>query len=339
MSPTGAEAADPVLVELVRGERVESRHRGAVAVCDAAGAVAAAWGDVERPVFPRSAVKPLQALPLVETGAADAFGLGAAEIALACGSHSGEPRHVELARRWLARLGLDEAALACGAHPPLDAAAAEALIRQRRAPTPLHNNCSGKHLGFLTTARHLGEPVAGYLEPGHPVQRRVTAALAGMTGHDPAATGWAVDGCGIPTHALPLRAIARGMARLGAPHGLAPARRAAAARIRAAMAVHPELVAGRGRLDTAVMRAAPEVLVKAGAEGVFTACLPALGLGVALKIADGAKRAAEVALLAVLERLGALDAGARAALADRFAPPLLNVAGRRVGVLRPAGGM
>ncbi len=324
----------PVLVELVRGGQVESRHRGAVAVADAGGRLVAAWGDAGRLVFPRSAVKPLQALPLIETGAADAFGLGAEELALACGSHSGTARHEGLAARWLARLGLDEAALACGAHPPLDADAAAALLRAGAAPSALHNNCSGKHLGILTAARHRREPVQGYLAPDHPAQRRVTAALATMTGHDPGATGWAVDGCGIPTHAVPLAALATGMARLADARRLPPERRRAVARVTAAMAAHPDLVAGPGRLDTEVMAAAPGVLVKGGAEGVHAAALPGLGLGLALKIEDGAGRAAGVALLAALCRLGALDGGARAALAARIEPPLLNVAGRRVGVLR-----
>lgn len=331
---------NPVLVELWRGDRVESVHRGAVAVSDAGGRLVAAWGEAGRPVYPRSAVKPLQALPLLESGAADRFGLGGIEIALACASHSGTPEHVGRVAAWLARLGLTAADLECGAQPPIDAGAANALVAAGVTPSPLHNNCSGKHCGFLTTARHFGEAPAGYVGHDHPAQRRVARALAEMCGAE--APAWAVDGCGIPTFALPLAAIATGMARLADPARLPPARRAATVRIRAAMAGHPHLVAGPGRLDTMVMTAAPRVLVKGGAEGVYAAILPDLGLGVALKIDDGAGRAAEVALLAVLDRLGAFTAEQRSALAERRTPPLRNVRGATVGELRatpPAGNL
>lgn len=332
--PTSSPA--PVLVEALRGDMVESVHRGSAVAADAAGRVVAAWGQPARPIYPRSAVKPLQALPLIESGAADAFALGDAEIALACASHSGAVRHERPILAWLKRIGLTAADLECGAHPPLDAAAARALARQGRQPSAVHNNCSGKHLGFLTTARHLGEPTAGYIGRDHPVQRRVAEALAAMTGLPVESLAWAGDGCGIPTFALPLAAIAAGMARLADPRGLTPARIAAAERIRAAMTAHPELVAGEGRLCTAVMRAAPEVLLKGGAEGVYAASLPRLGLGVAVKIDDGAGRAAEVVVMAVLARLGAFTEAERTALAERFRPILRNVAGRPVGCLRPA---
>ena len=326
---------DPVLVEVTRGPVVESAHRGAVAVCNAAGELVAAWGDVERPVYARSAVKALQALPLLESGAAARYGLSPAEIALACASHTGEARHVALVSAWLARLGLSEADLECGAHAPADAAAAQALLREGQRPSALHNNCSGKHSGFLTTALHLGEPTKGYIEAVHPVQRRVAQALAEMADCAEALTPTAIDGCGIPTLALPLTGVATAMARLADPQGLSPARRQAADTIRAAIAAHPELVAGSGKLCTEVMTVAPGVLVKAGAEGVYTAILPALGLGVALKIDDGAMRAAEVAILAVLHRLGALDAAQESVLDHRRAPAILNVAGRAVGMMRP----
>jgi len=329
-------AADPVLVEVLRGSVVESVHRGAAVVADARGRIVAGWGESARPTYPRSAIKPLQALPLIETGAAGRFGLGEVEIALACASHGGEPGHVAAVADWLRRMNLGAGDLECGAHWPSNAEAARALARAAAEPGPLHNNCSGKHAGFLAGARHLGEDTAGYIERDHPVQRRVAAALSEMCGHDLGATACGVDGCGIPTFALPLSALATGMARLADPAGLGPARIAAAERIRAAMAARPWFVAGTGRLCTAVMQAAPLVLVKTGAEGVYAAALPRLGLGVALKVDDGAGRASEVALLAVLNKLDALTAEQAAALAERARPELRNVVGRVVGELRPA---
>jgi L-asparaginase II len=331
------QTVDPVLIEVVRGEMVESRHRGACAVVDAAGRAALALGDCEQLVYGRSAIKPLQALPLIETGAADRYGLGAGEIALACASHRGESVHVAAVAAWLERIGLGPDDLECGAHPPLNPAAAQALIRAGEAPSALHNNCSGKHAGFLTTARHLGEPTRGYIDADHPVQRRVAAALAAMTGCDLARAPRGIDGCGIPVIGLPLAAMARAMARLADPRGLAGERQTAARRILDAMAAEPLMVDGSGSFTTRVLEAAgAAVRLKPGAEGVFCAALPGLGFGVALKIADGAGRAAEMAMGALLLRLGVLDDAQAAALAPLLRPKLLNVAGRTVGELRPA---
>ena len=334
------DAASPILVEVTRGNTVESRHRGIVAVAVAGGAVVAAWGDAERAVFPRSAVKPLQALPLIETGAARGFALGDAEIALACASHNGEPEHVAGVGAWLERVGLGAGDLECGAQAPIDKEAALALVRAGDAPSALTNNCSGKHAGFLTTARHLGEATAGYIEPVHAVQRRVTETLADMAGCDLATAPVGTDGCGIPAIAMPLAAVARAMARLAAPDSLAPERAAAARRVVAAMTAHPALVAGRGRYDTVAMQAGRGAFaVKTGAEGVHAAILPRLGLGCALKIEDGAARAAEVAMTALLRHLGALDGHAEAELADYLERPLVNWSGKRVGVIRAVLGL
>ena len=334
------DAASPILVEVTRGNTVESRHRGIVAVAVAGGAVVAAWGDAERAVFPRSAVKPLQALPLIETGAARGFALGDAEIALACASHNGEPEHVAGVGAWLERVGLGAGDLECGAQAPIDKEAALALVRAGDAPSTLTNNCSGKHAGFLTTARHLGEATAGYIEPVHAVQRRVTETLADMAGCDLATAPVGTDGCGIPAIAMPLAAVARAMARLAAPDSLAPERAAAARRVVAAMTAHPALVAGRGRYDTVAMQAGRGAFaVKTGAEGVHAAILPRLGLGCALKIEDGAARAAEVAMTALLRHLGALDGHAEAELADYLERPLVNWSGKRVGVIRAVLGL
>ena len=246
---------NPVFVEVTRGDLVESRHRGAAAVVDADGSVVHAWGDVERPVFSRSAIKPLQALPLVETGAAGRFAVSDAEIALACGSHGGAPEHVRPVAAWLERIGLAPADLECGTHPPMDQAAAGALVRAGEDPSPLHNNCAGKHAGFLTTAVHLGETPAGYVRPDHPVQKRIEGVLADLGGGGLEGAARGTEGCGIPVIAMPLTAIARAMARLADPRGLAPARAAAVRRIVAAMTGHPDLVAGRERFDTVAIKA------------------------------------------------------------------------------------
>jgi L-asparaginase II len=333
-------AADPVLVEATRGEMVESRHRGAVAVVDAGGGITLALGDIERVIYARSAIKPLQALPLIESGAADRFGLGQEELALACASHHGESVHVTAVARWLERLGLGPADLECGAHLPNDTPAAHALIRSGTAPSPLHNNCSGKHAGFLATARHLGEPTRGYIQPDHPVQRRVLAILEAMTGRDLARAPRGTDGCGIPVIGIPLAAMAQAMARLADPQGVPPARAAAARRLLDAMAAKPLMVDGTGGFPTVVMETAPaRVRLKPGAEGVFCAALPTLRLGVALKIESGHGRAAEVAIGAVLRRLGALTPADVSGLALLLRPPVNNVAGRRVGELRPTAAL
>ena len=336
--PSSGSGADPVAVLVRRGDGVESVHRVAYAVADAAGAVLHHEGDVRRPVFPRSSVKPLQALPLVESGAAERFALSEQELALACASHGGEPMHTAIVAAWLARIGLDPSALECGAHAPSHEATARQLIEQRRPPSPLHNNCSGKHAGMLTLALHLGAPIAGYIAPDHPVQQRISALLAAMSGASLAPP--AVDGCGVPTHALPLGGLATAMARLADPGPCpgAPGRAEACARIRAAMAGHPVLVAGSGRACSLIMAAAPGVLVKTGAEGIYVAALPDHKLGLALKVADGAGRAAVVALIALLASLGALDRSVSTALGDLAAPVLRNHAGRVVGRIEPASG-
>jgi L-asparaginase II len=316
---------------------VESRHRAAVAVVDAAGRVANAWGDVERPIYGRSALKPLQALPIIETGAAERYGLGVAEIALASASHGGEPRHVELASAWLARIGCAESDLECGPQWPAHEPSALALARSGASPGPIHNNCSGKHSGMLATARHLGEATRDYILFEHPVQQRVRDVLAAMTSLDLGSAPRGLDGCGIPVIGIPLRAIALAMARLADPGALSPERAAAARAIVAAMMAEPFLVAGTGEFNTLFMRALEgAAAIKAGAEGVYTAALPGLGLGVAIKIDDGAGRAASVALARVLHRLGAVSPAQAVGLSDLFAGPVLNRAGVEVGRVRPA---
>jgi L-asparaginase II len=314
----------PIVVGVWRGSLIESRHAVACAAVDAAGGVVASWGDIEQPIYPRSAVKPLQAIPLVETGAADRFGLGDTELALAAASHNGEPQHVAAVQAWLERIGLGANDLECGGHWPFHEASARTLAAAGESPTSLHNNCSGKHAGMLTTALHLGEPTVGYVAKDHPVQRRVGAALAAMCDYPIGGAVFGIDGCSIPTIAMPLQVIATGMARFGAPDQLPPARAAACRRIAQAMTAKPYLVGGMGRLCTALMASSRGgVLVKVGAEGVYAAAVPGRGIGLALKAQDGATRASEVALIAVLSRLGALDNAARQAVA-RFAEPAVT---------------
>jgi L-asparaginase II len=309
---------NPILVDAVRSGTVESTHRGAVAVFDADGVQVAALGDIDRPVFPRSAVKVLQALPLVASGAAEHLGLGDDELAIACASHGGELVHAETVARMLAKAGLDVGALECGAHWPYLDSAVRALAAQGGTPTALHNNCSGKHAGFLclACAMHGGRPdlqryVHGYVQPAHPVMREVTAALQAATGYDLEKTPCGTDGCSIPTFAIPLRHLAQAFARVGTGIGLSDGHAAAAKRLRRAVAASPHLVAGTGRFDTRVMqRLGERVFCKVGAEGVYCAALPERGLGVAIKVDDGNNaRACEVAMAAVIEAFVGLDEG------------------------------
>lgn len=327
--------ANPILVEVTRGSSVESVHRGSAVVVDQQGRVKHFWGDMNASIYPRSAVKPLQAIPLVRTGAARALDVSAGEIAMACASHGGEPVHTATVSEWLDRLGFGPDDLECGAHPPTDRRTREALSREGQAPSALHNNCSGKHAGFLTVCRHLGLPWHGYIRAEHAVQELVRDTLAELTGSslDDAACG--IDGCGIPVYSIPLRSLAAAMAKFAEPHGLDDATADAIRTIRSAMTTHPHLVAGRDRFCTRVMETlAPNVLVKTGAEGTCCAAVLDQGLGVALKIDDGASRAAEVAAGAILHRLGAVDESRLTGLRSELEPDVLNVAGLRVGVVK-----
>jgi len=335
--------ANPVLVEVWRGDAVESRHRGAAAVIDETGALLMSWGDVERPIYPRSAVKPLQALALLETGAAEAYRVSDEEVALACASHNGEPAHVSLAGAWLARIGLGASNLECGAHPPLGRQASETLIAARQPPSPLHNNCSGKHTGMLTTARHLGEPIEGYVDADHPVQVRIRDLLSEMAGCDLEDAPRGTDGCSIPTYAAPLRNLARAMSWFAAPDTLPPGRGEAARRIAKALTTHPFTIAGSGRFDTQLIsRSNGAALVKTGAEGVYMGAVPARGgrpaMGIALKIDDGATRASEVAMAGLLRYLDVLDDAAWGRLLSIAQPRLKNWRGIETGTIRTAPG-
>ena len=329
---------NPVLVNTLRGEIIENRHRGAIAVCDPKGRLVHGWGDVDALVYPRSAIKPLQALPLLESGAADHFDLSSAELALACSSHSGEPLHTTTVHNWLTRLGLDDAALECGPHAPANEKTATALILNHIEFGRVHNNCSGKHTGMLTTASFLEEKTHGYIEREHPAQQRWMDALGEMSDLDMHRLPWSRDGCGIPVIAMPLKAIATAFARVAVPDGLAATRAGAIDRITTAIAANPFMVAGSGRLCTQVMElTGRRILVKTGADGVYTAALRDKNLGVALKIDDGTSAAAEVAILAVLTKLGSLHAAELEALTSRCRMPITNTRGVLTGYRESAG--
>ena len=322
---------NPVLIELTRGALVESVHAGALAVVRADGELVATVGNVASPIFPRSAIKPLQAIPFVETGAADRFSFGMPEIALSCASHSGTSAHAALAQSMLERAGLSPEALACGVHEPMDTATAREMIRSGAAPTALNHNCSGKHSGMLATAVHKAEPTEGYWRPDHHVQMRIARVLEDLTGCRLSSDVCGIDGCSVPNWAIPLTGLAQAFARLATGQGLGADRALACRRITQACWAHPDLVAGPGRLVTLVMSRLPgKVFLKSGAEGVYCGALPERGLGFAIKIDDGAQRAAEALAVQLIARFHPEVA--------RLGPPahLTNWRGVEVGQMRAA---
>lgn len=339
------------MVELWRGGLLESAHCGHAVICDAAGGVIEAWGDPGAVIFPRSSCKMIQALPLIESGAADRFGLTDAELALACASHSGEEEHTKTAASMLARAGRDETCLECGAHWPMlnqrareakgpnGDRALQALVAAGLKPSALHNNCSGKHAGFVCLAIATGHDPKGYIQPEHPTMREITAALQAMTGYNLSDATPGVDGCSIPTFAIPLRSLAAGFAKFASGTGLSPARAEAVERLRKAVAASPFHVAGTGRFDTVVMETLRErAFIKTGAEGVYCGALPELGLGIALKIDDGATRASEIAMAALLTRFLALGSEAKV-VTERLDHRMANWNGIEVGRMRPVAAL
>ncbi len=322
------------VAELWRGGLLESTHLGHAVICDAGGVVEA-WGNPQAVIFPRSSCKMVQALPLLETGAAAARGLTPAHLALSCASHQGAALHVEMAGRWIADLGLGESDLRCGAHEPLDHAERDRLICSHEKPCQLHNNCSGKHSGFLTVTRHL-KAGPEYVEMDHPLQKAIRAATEDVA--EETVAGWGVDGCSAPNFAVTLHGLARSMAKFATAREGHGAREDAMYRLTRAMAAHPELVAGEGRACTELMRAmGGKVAIKTGAEAVFVAIVPEKGLGIALKVLDGNSRASEAAIAHLLVRAGVLDAG-HPATVKRLAPVQRNWRGIETGQLRLAAG-
>ena len=320
------------LIELWRGGMRESTHLGHVVIADGNGIIEA-WGDPGTVIFPRSSCKMIQALPLVESGAADAAGLTSEHLALACASHNGAEIHTGRVTDWLSGLGLAEPDLRCSAHMPKDPAASRSLICSDEAPCQIHNNCSGKHAGFLTLNRHLGGG-AEYVELDHPVQQAVRQSFEEVTGAP--AFGWGIDGCSAPNFACTVEGLARAMAEFARPGG--GARGDAQRRLVRAMIAHPELVAGEGRACTELMRAARgRAALKTGAEAVFVGIIPERGLGIALKVADGGTRGAEAAIAALMVHLGILE-GNDPVVQKYLTGPQRNWRGLVTGELRRASG-
>ena len=327
--------SNPVLVEVTRGNLVESRHRGLVIAVDGDGRTVFSLGETDTAVFPRSACKAMQGLPLVESGAADAYGFGNRELALACSSHSGEPEHVELAAKMLAAAGLDVSALECGAHWSSDQKTLIGQARSLEAPTALHNNCSGKHSGFICACCHSGTEVKGYVGYEHPLQQEIRGTMESLTGAILARDNCGVDGCSIPTYAVPLKGLAHGFAKMATGVDLGPERARASKRLIEACMAEPFYVAGTKRACTRLMKTAPgRIFAKTGAEGVFCAAIPEKGIAIALKCEDGATRAAEAMVAATLARFFRDEPELHAALMAQANHSMHNWNGIHVGDVR-----
>lgn len=329
--------ANPVLVEVMRGNWVENRHRGAYAVLDSDGRIIASAGDIERPIFPRSAIKSMQALPIFATHAFDKFHHSQKELALACASHHGETDHVETVAAFLGRMGLSVADLECGAHPPSNGAARQALQDARLQPSGLHNNCSGKHSGMLSVALALSVPTQGYVGREHPVQTAVRQAVETVIGESLSESRCGTDGCSIPTWAAPIRAFAYGFARMATGKGLPADYAAAAQNLFDAATSHPHLVAGTGHADTLIMQAfGGRVMQKVGADGVQCGAIRDKGWGYALKCDDGNIPASQAMLARLLLDIADPDEAQAAVLKQYVNQTVRSVRGADVGVLRAA---
>jgi len=330
----------PVVARVLRGGRIESQHRGAVAVVDAEGRLLAFQGDPDLPVFLRSTAKPFQAMPLLAAGGERAFRLGDDEIALLCASHGGEPRHVRVALRMLARGGFDASDLECGADFPLDPASARILVRRGERPSALHNNCSGQHAGLLLACRLLGFPSRGYIDPKHPLQAELLRRVAAETSTAQSEIGIAVDGCNIPVFRLPLSGLARGFARLASPGTNSEGDARIRSRIWNAMCASPAMVAGRGRFTSDLIEAGRGVWIgKEGTEAVYAMGLRSQTgertIGVAFKIEDGSTRSRDAVALEILEALVPVGPAARKKLAPHRRPSVRTASGKVVGEIVP----
>ena len=326
---------NPVLARVWRGDAVESQHRGAWVLVDSAGTVLDGAGAWTHPTFLRSSTKSLQALPLLESGAADALGFSDAEVALALASHDAEEVHTRVVAALLARLGLGVEHLQCGSQPPGNSDARFELRKSGEPPTALHNNCSGKHAAFLALAQHYGDPLDRYLDPECRSQLAVRRAVLEMTGVDESQLSIAVDGCSAPTFRLPLTGLATGFARLATPDGLAPERRAACERMLTAVKRHPDLIAGSSkRICTDIARASDgRLFPKVGAEAVYAVGVAGGDRALAVKVDDGGLRALHAVVVSLLERFGFADADMLAKLDPWRGTPIKNWAGTEVGRL------
>ncbi|MEE9428244.1 MAG: asparaginase [Paracoccaceae bacterium] len=323
------------MAEVWRGGFLECLHVGHAVVCDTSGNVVQAWGDPDAMILPRSSCKMIQALPLIETGAADAFSLTQDQVALSCASHQAAAIHTDRVQSWLSDLGLGDDDFRCGPQMPNDRDAKQGLIKADSTPCRYHNNCSGKHSGFLTVTKHL-KSGPEYVDPTHPLQLAIREAFEDVTGQD--SPGYGIDGCSAPNFATTVHGLARAMAFFAGARDDGPVRNRAAARLVQAMAAYPELIAGEGRACTDLMRAMNgKVALKGGAEGCYVAILPELGLGVALKIKDGASRGSECAIAAILVSLGVLEPK-HPVVGRWMTVKQRNFDGLETGYLQPAAG-
>lgn len=327
---------DPMVIEVTRGDMVESRHQVVAAMVRADGTVLQSWGDASSLTYARSSLKPLQACAVLE-GSVGKFEFSEEQIALACASHNGEGVHQAVVRDWLKQLRLGTEHLECAAHEPTDVAEAHDLVRAGRKPGNEHNNCSGKHCGLLTLARALQVDATGYVDYNHPVQIELRRSISAMLDYRLDDAFWGIDGCSIPTYAMPLTVLARAFGRLASRPAPSASSPSCSQRIFDAMTRYPYLVAGRNRFDTAVMELLPgRLVVKGGAEGVCAAGIADDGIGLALKVVDGGRRGADVAMAALLAHAGVLDAAHLTKLGDFATTPIRNAAGTLVGVIRAA---
>ncbi len=326
-----------LFVEVTRGGTVESRHFGTAVVCDFKGNVVKSWGDINELVFPRSALKPMLAIQLIESGACDHYHLSDAELSLACSSHQGELIHQELVESWLNRLNLTEDYLACGAELPEHTESAHQILASGQQGCRIHHNCSGKHAGFLTTALHLGLPVNNYHLIGHPLQQLSLDILSDLAGVDLRKYPIAIDGCGLPAPTMPLANLGYATARFSNPNELSDIRQEAIYRLHTAITNEPLYIAGHGTVVSELNEITKgRVLAKTGAEGIVIAALPERGLGIAVKILDGSARARSVALLAILDYLDVLSDEEKAGLKAHITPTIINSRGHAVGEIRAA---
>jgi L-asparaginase II len=320
---------------------VESIHQGNVAVVNADGRVVAFGGDPHTRAYFRSSAKPFQALPLLASGAADAFGFTTEEWALATASHDATDRHQAIVASMLKKAGLSESDLLCGFSPPLDEKENARVALGLEDATPLKCECSGEHAGMLAACRHRGWPIENYVSPDHPLQQEVRSIVAAACGLSPAGLELATDGCSIPTFGAPIRAFARAYAVLADPHGAQwdgdASHRDALVRLREAVLLHPELISGNSADDTNIMRiTGSRVVAKLGAEGMLCLAIPAHRLGVTIVDAGGSKRSLGPAAIAVLEELGLEDTATLDRLREQLCPPVESFAGDVVGETRPA---
>jgi L-asparaginase II len=324
-----------LIVEVTRGELVESFHRVAACACDARGRILLETGEITAPVYLRSSAKPFIAATVIAAGARDAFDLNEREIAIVAASHSGQLFHLNAVRSLLKKIGMPEDALQCGAHLPYNEQAARAMLERGEAPRAIHNNCSGKHAGILALCKLIGADPQTYLDPGNPAQKAILEFCARLSDDDASSWPMAADGCGIPVYATPLRNAALSFARLATLDGISESDAQALRVVREAMIARPEYVSGTGELDTTLMRAGDgDVVAKGGAEGVHGIAAIAAGIGYVSKVLDGTGRARGPSTIAALRSLGVLNEAQVEQLA-RFARPIVyNRAGRAVGEIR-----